>query len=364
MIDNRVRQLRKYQNDFTIKFAEMMSKQLPIWKVVQNGKRWSLCSWQSILTYFGISLLAYIPGKREYNYNLKLHFYMSIVFFIGAVIQNIYSTNKEYQNAIKSMLFPSLVKVFGDDIHYICQDMSAVSESLAGGFISSKDTIGILSELSGSDGSGQTLGYCIPNHVFEVSQLYPREITQRDDDDRFYGKYNNVEFIINETDFGWNERDKHRTYHSMFKGVAMRFKLNKEIKSRVLIVSKGLFNKIPKGFEKVEVEYNKFARKYNVYVFDNGSQAGTGQIEARYLLNTAFLDRFMQLHTSFAIPKLQCSVYGSDMLIMLNTRKDLFELNHLFGRIDDITQYKHLFDEFASVLSFIDVLNLSSKTKL
>jgi hypothetical protein len=59
-----------------------------------------------------------------------------------------------------------------------------------------------------------------------------------------------------------------------------------------------------------------------------------------------------------------CSVYSNNLLIMLSTNKDLFEMNHLLGRIDDIKQYKHLFDEFTSVLSFIDVLNLSSKTKL
>ena len=52
------------------------------------------------------------------------------------------------------------------------------------------------------------------------------------------------------------------------------------------------------------------------------------------------------------------------MLILLQTNKDLFEMNHFFGKIDDVKQYEHLFNEFASVLSFIDVLNLSSKTHL
>lgn len=89
-----------------------------------------------------------------------------------------------------------------------------------------------------------------------------------------------------------------------------------------------------------------------------------GQIEARYLLTTVFLDRFMQISTSFDIDEVQCSIFDDSMLILLSTNKDLFEMNHLFGRIDDIHQYDHLFDEFASVLSFIDVLNLASKTGL
>ena len=102
--------------------------------------------------------------------------------------------------------------------------------------------------------------------------------------------------------------------------------------------------------------------KYDVYV--QKSQDVNGQIEARYLFNTAFMDRFMQIAISFGVYRVQCSIFDDSMLILLSTNKDLFEMNHLFGRIDDIHQYDHLFDEFASVLSFIDVLNLASKTGL
>ncbi len=89
-----------------------------------------------------------------------------------------------------------------------------------------------------------------------------------------------------------------------------------------------------------------------------------GQVEARYLFNTAFLDRFMQLKTSFNVKKMSCSIYKNNVLVLLHTNKDLFEMNHLLSKIDDITQYHRLFDEFASVLSFIDVLNLASRTGL
>lgn len=357
MVDYRKRKLRKYQNDFTLKFAQIMSEKLPEWKKIQNEKRWSLCSIKSLLTYFGVSLLGYVPGKREYNYDLQFHFYASIVIFIIAVIVNIDNTNKRYQNTIKSTLFPKLVKVFGDEIYYLNEHAGSLIYDLGEKYIKKMNLDDYLTELD-------TRNFIIDNADFENSQLYDHIITSRTGDDRFYGKYNDIKFVINETDFGWNSNDKHNTYHSMFKGVAMKFFLNKEIKNRVLITSKSIFNKIPKEFEKVNVEYNKFNEKYNVYVNDNGDTSGSGQIEARYLLNTAFLERFMQLHISFSVPKIQCSIYGTNMLIMLSTNKDLFEMNHLFGRIDDTNQYKHLFEEFASVLFLIDILNLSSKTKL
>lgn len=315
----------KYKNDFAIKFAKIMQENLPKWKTFQTEDRKSLYSLDSFRWYFGPALLAFIPGKRETNYDLEMHCYAAIGIFILMIILNIQYTNKTYQNRVKCTFFDDLLKVFGDNIFFASR--------------------------------------IINNSLFNNCQLYPREIMTREDDDRFYGEYNGVKFVINETDFGWNENNKHRTYHRMFKGIAMHFTMNKEINSRVLIMSKNLWNKVPKNYEKVVVEYEKFNKKYDVWVEKNAVD-NSEQIEARYLLNTAFLDRFMQFQTSFRVNKISCSVYKKDMLIMLSTNKDLFEMNHLLGKIDDIKQYKHLFEEFASVLSFIEVLNLASRTKL
>ena len=89
-----------------------------------------------------------------------------------------------------------------------------------------------------------------------------------------------------------------------------------------------------------------------------------GQIEARYLLTTMFMERLMQLEMAFPVDCIQCSIKDKEMLILLSTNKDLFEIGHILNSLNDITQYQNMFDEFASVLSFIDVLNLASKTGL
>lgn len=348
----------KYKNDFAIKFAKIMQQQLDIWKDVQNSNRLSLLSLQSFGFYFFIAALGMVPGKNEHNYDLKFHLILAAVCFVGAVIANIHSTNKIYQDTIKATLFPQLLKIFGN-LQY--RSSSSLSSILNSCIIDEKE-IDNATDLANTNIDNLVL-YDIKNSIFQDSQLYDKKITERTDDDAFYGIYNDVGITMVETDFGWNAKDKYRTYHSMFKGAAMRFKMNKQIKSRVLILTKFSMTKIPKGFEKVELESVKFNKKYDVWV-DSQSAEGQGQIEARYLLNTAFLERLMKLQTSFRVSKMCCSVFGDSMLIMLHTRKDLFEMNHLFGRIDDVHQYKHLFDEFASVLSFIDVLNLSSKTKL
>jgi hypothetical protein len=319
--------MNKYRNDFTIRFAELMQNNLLVWKELQKHERRSLYNKESIGGYLFAALLAMLPGKREREYNLELHCVMSVIFFIGAIFINIGIKNKSYQDEIKRTLFPKLLQVFDRGITY---------------------------------------KFCtIRKELFNVSELFKKEVTSKSFDDYFGGTYNEVEFCVAEATLENVKQVKKQKPETteLFKGVAMRFKMNKQINSRIIIRSKSLFNRTPKGYERVQLEYEKFNKKFDVWVKKVEGDC-TEQVEARYLLNVSFLERFMELKTSFRVSKMACSVYGDTILVLLNTGKDVFEMNHLFGRLDDPCQYKKLFDEFASVLSFIDVLNLASKTKL
>ena len=337
----------KYKSDFTAKFLEMMDKDAHKWKKIQNAIILELFNKFSLSIYAIYSFLGFsIPyiAKVENN-TFQWALLWSGIFFLWAFITIIQDKNKDYQAAIKEKIFPELLSIFGNLTR---KDGNVFRDIIYNSEDSNKNK-----KLSNID-----------NSEFNNSELYPIDIEVRTNDDIFYGQYNNVFLTMVETDFGWKTRIlKFIKYNRMFKGLAMRFKMNKQIKSRVLILTKFSKTKIPKGYEKVELESVKFNKKYDIWV-NTQSNKGQGQIEARYLLNTAFMERLMQIQTSFKVSRMCCSVFGDSMLIMLHTRKDLFEMNHLFGRIDDVHQYKHLFDEFASVLSFIDVLNLSSKTKL
>ncbi len=318
----------KYKNEFAISFARLMEKELPTWKLYQKaGRRNLYTSW--LWLYFLAFASGFLPGKRETNYleNLEMHFWFGVVLCIASIVSAISVENKSYQRIIKQKLFPKLLSVFHKSIQYP--------------------------------------GYGLNNQQYDKSQLLKKPVTDRDTDDCFSGIYNGVRFKIEETELQNIKRAKQRKNDqitTLFKGVAMNFTMEKEIDARVLISSKSLFRKVPKGYEKVTLEYEKFNKKYNVYV--ENSAGSEGQIEARYLFNTVFLDRFMQIQTSFRVSKMECSIYGKDLLFLLHTRKDLFEMNHLLGKVDDIHQYQRLFNEFASVLSFIEILNLSSKTGL
>lgn len=332
--------MEKYKNNFAIEFAKVMQENLSNWKNYQKRHIRALFKKEYIFTCIIAFLIGFIPGKRERDYDIHFHFCFAVVLLIGAINMAIGFENKEYQDDIKSELFPKLLKVFRQNIKYG-----------ADAFF---------------DNPSSPL-YCyssIPDFVYDNSMLFKKTVSTAIIDDKFTGIYNDCYFFIAESDVNNIQTYKNGKSDTtqLFKGVTMYFEMQKKIKSRVLIYSKGLFNKIPKGFEKVEFEYAKFNNKYNVYV--QKQMDTSGQIEARYLFNTAFMDRFMQLHTSFRIHTMKCSIYGNSILILLATNRDLFEMNHMFDRIDDIKQYRKLFDEIASVFLFLEVLNLSSKTGL
>ena len=339
-----IESMSKYKNDFTIKFAQVMQKNLSRWQATQTQLKSSLVSFNALSCYFGFAILIFVMTSiKSFGEDIVFSIYFPVCFAVGVfiftVLMNIRSKNKEYQKFVKCDMYPKLLKLFGN-----------ISHDIKYGGISINDLV--------------------DSDLFYFIKFFYGD---KKDDDIISGNYNNVDFIMNETNFGYKGK---YAIISMFKGVVMRFQMHKIIKARVLILSKSpfrfvsiykfFFRELPfkkhlkKNYERVSVEYEKFNKKYEIWV----EKGCSGQIEARYLLNTAFLDRFMQIKTSFRSQNMMCSIIHDSMLICLETNKNLFEMNHLFRKIDDINQYKHLFNEFASVFSFIDVLNLSSKTKL
>ncbi|MGN0031186.1 MAG: DUF3137 domain-containing protein [Candidatus Gastranaerophilaceae bacterium] len=319
--------LDRYRNNFAIEFAKIMGKHLPMWQKTQKENIKALyTSW--VPFYIFMFLSGFIPGKHETDYfnNLHIHFWYGIFIVFVMIITAIGIENKSFQKSVKKSLFGKLLKVFCDDVIYP--------------------------------------GYVISGRIYEDSGLLSKKFSTRETDDCFSGRYKDVPFQIEETEI-YNvktaKKKKDEVVTTLFKGVAMRFVMDKNIKAKVLIYSKSLMRRTPKGYEKVNFEYEEFNKKYDVYVKD---LLGEAQVEVRYLFNTLFLERFMQLQTAFRVKKLECSVCGKEVLFLLHTNKDLFEMNHLFGKIDDFRQYERLFNEFSSVLSFIEVLNLSSKTGL
>jgi len=106
----------------------------------------------------------------------------------------------------------------------------------------------------------------------------------------------------------------------------------------------------------VKLEATAFEKRFNVYTKD--------QVEARYLLTPAFMDRLQNLETAFGTRKIKCSFFDGQIMFAIPTRKDLFELGCLFKPLSSTSDVEIFYKELTSIQQMIDHFKLDEKTGL
>ena len=235
-------------------------------------------------------------------------------------------------------------------------------------------------------------------------------------DDSFSGTHNGVKFRISETALELRGRDNGI---SVFKGVVISFASNKKIKAKTIVVTSseaGFMNRLPlvlfafisapvivvlfsfkesflnsKALEllipalvfalilaaicsmalifnnkkktdvfntnkkEIRLEDPKFARQFKVYSED--------EVEARYLIAPAFMERFLNLTTSFGTQKSKCAFFDNRIMFAISTRRNLFEFGSLYAPVTNLNNVG-FFRELMSILDMIDYFKLDEKTGL
>ncbi len=253
---------------------------------------------------------------------------------------------------------------------------------------------------------------CVSDYYLKDSELFP-VFSQRNTYDSFKGKYKDTDFEVSEihlfTEYGGGGRT---IIISTFKGVVIKFDINKEFKGKTIISSKRDFmtkrkfriayipcvyfvlcfllslktqpemfglasawlvpaviifiiDKLYCRFSKdvftsdakeIKLEDVNFSKKYVAY--------STDQIESRYLITTAFMERFQNLQTAFGTNKIKCSFNNNCLMFAISTWKNLFEIGGLFRSLKNPKQLNKFFDELISIYLMIDYFKLDEDTKL
>ena len=225
--------------------------------------------------------------------------------------------------------------------------------------------------------------------------------------DSFSGVYKGVKFEICETEMlHQTGSGKNRRVETIFKGVVMKFKANKNINSNTIIATKGdkkiknrtcfsavgmlgLLNVFRCGcslssfiiflllillaivvvilvnrffqhdeinWQEIKLEDPEFNKKYRAY--------SGNQVEARYLITPAFMERFKNIQTSFGTDKVKCSFYQDNIMFAISTYKNLFEIGNMWISLDNPKQLEIFFNELSSIFMLVDYFKLSEKTGL
>ena len=294
-----------------------------------------------------------------------------IIYFIPIYIAYIL-IDDSYVKELKKGLMPSVINSLGD-IHWLSETPSIADETL------------------------------IKSHLFG-------EFNDRNCDDNFEGKYNGVSFKISESSLMYTSGKKDNKY-VVFNGIIILIDSNKNTKSDTIVTTKGdktarnsnysliylyILALIPllgmaiifhdnillvmvdvfflvagaiyivrkcrpeseKSMLNVQLEDSAFNKNYDVYSKD--------QVEGRYLVTPAFMERFKNLHTSFGTEMAKCAFFDDKIMFALSTGKNLFELTGgmFFSLKDNAEQAKIFYEEISAIYEIIDYFKLDEKTGL
>lgn len=191
----------------------------------------------------------------------------------------------------------------------------------------------------------------------EEADLFPYDSrTNVTPDDNFDGSYRGVRVSICESQYSYTTGSgRNRRTVVIFNGAVVRLKMNKHFEG-LTVIRPNWYASLRNKLEKVELEDVDFHKKFKVF--------STDQIESRYLLTTAFIERFKDIMKAFKTDRIYCSFYKDYVYIAPYTSKDLFSLAHLSKTLIDEEQYEVLFNEFASILALVDHFKLDKKLGL
>ena len=107
---------------------------------------------------------------------------------------------------------------------------------------------------------------------------------------------------------------------------------------------------------KINLEDVNFEKKYYVEAQD--------QVEARYILTTAFIDRLSNLQTVFCEKNTWISFNENKVTLSFETDKDLFELGNIHDSITNKGVLEQFYNEVTAITEIIDYFKLHYKIGL
>lgn len=182
-------------------------------------------------------------------------------------------------------------------------------------------------------------------------------------DDYFQGKHKCLSVIFSECTLA-NGSKYSNNREVVFNGLFIQLEMHKSFKFHTILIENNHFSlttnlSLPHSFsnmEKVSLEDPEFNKMFHIFTQD--------QVEARYILTTAFMERFKNLKATYKTNHIRASFLDNSVLIAMDCNRDLFKLGDLRKPIDDSVEFQEFFEEFVAVLSLIEILNLDSKTGL
>lgn len=306
-------------------------KKLGIIKVLK--KLLNFCLYLVLIAFAIAFLLVLISGNDSHSPLAQLSMKMSTTSFIsmfvcifcGFILKSIVNPIIE---DVKARVYNTLLSYFGTFNYYNKQ-------------------------LDTKDGVYSLLRYKLENlKIFKKFNRYSC-------DDYITGVYNGLNLTIADVLLTQvRGSGKSRTTETIFDGVFIESDCNKKFNSTTVVrIDEGALGNLVQTnaihLQKVNLEDAVFEQKFEVYSDD--------QVEARYLLTTAFMERLLKVQKRLKMP-VTCSFENGKMYIAIHDSKNWFDIDVEDSSLVDIRTYQKILLDIASVLSVLDLLKADFDT--
>ena len=208
----------------------------------------------------------------------------------------------------------------------------------------------------------------ISESTFKSSLLFRNRIDRYNGDDHVKGKIGitDLEFSEIHAEYKTTTHNKNggsqTTWHTLFKGFFIIADFHKDFEQKTLILPNNMpsfLGFIGKKIKKwsspigkiVKLEDVEFSKFFVVY--------SENQVEARYLISTAMMQRILNYRKRWNRP-IYISLIDSKLFMAIAVNKNLFELNY-FNSLLGIENYKEMLEYMNLVIDVVEELNLNTR---
>lgn len=323
-----VKSYSQMRNEFLEKYQKIIVPKVKRYEAERKTRRLLavFCFVVSIIIAGIIIYSAYkMQVKEDWDDVLQIAISITGLGYFGC-----YRIKKDFENRIKEKIMPTVCQCF-NNLSWNIGDYSGRVHNLVGGPV-----------------------YGMEGGKYFVSAGLFKDYSREKYDDVFVGTHKGVKFDIIESEF-IKGSGKNKEY--LFSGVIVKLDMNKNFNGHTLIKPDSMFHSSPKeGLRHTVLEDTVFESKFDVYTDD--------EVEARYLITTAFMERLNNMKTAFRATGISCAFYNQNLIIGLSTSQDLFSICSLFKPIDDASQYFQMYEEIVSIIKLIDYFKLDQKIGL
>lgn len=155
------------------------------------------------------------------------------------------------------------------------------------------------------------------------------------------------------------KRDKQDDYELVFRGLVARYRFPKRFSGRTILRGdQGLLNALGHAGvpgERVRLEDPQFEKLFEVFSSD--------QVEARYLLTPAFMERLVALKQMTGEP-IQAAFEGEDLLLAIDGRRGYFSQPAVWKDLRGSDHIRRFVEDIALIRGIAETLKLDVETRV